>query len=549
MSHAAAAAQPEGLILGRYRVLRPLGSGGSGSVWLARDEIEQREVALKVVPCEGKAGIRAEREAQAVARLRSRRCPRAYSVERDDRHVYVAYEYVPGKTLREAIRHGELADAAAIEAAAQVLEALAHAHGKGIVHRDVKPANILLEDGDAVSIRLLDFGLARFQEEETLTAAGDVPGTLAYIPPERLDGHEATGAADVWSAGVVLWEALAGYQPFFSASPVETARLIGEGPQPLARVRPDLPKRLTEAVDRALSSDPRRRPMPKRLATELRASLEEAAERRRRRPAVSRQVLSERAGHACLSAAYAALAASLVSFYPPSWTLILALAAAFTALLSPRAGLAFALAVPILPAADVSLALALVYTVVTLGWLCVFWRDARHGLLCAAGPLLALGGALALVPLVAERAAGAWRRALHAGSAVILAAVAAGLRGTPLPFNGAAPPLGLGIAGSERPGAVATALWTALANQPAVAVEAAVFAVAAAALPLARRHGPIGICAFGSLFLVASVLAPPVAGAGRVEAIPLLLGTLGICAVLAVPTLRSLRARRASPVQ
>jgi eukaryotic-like serine/threonine-protein kinase len=132
------------LVLGRYRPLRPLGSGGSGSVWLVRDEESAREVALKVVPREGKAGSRAEREVEAAARLRHPRCLRALALERDDRHVYVAYEYVAGRTLRQALRLGELDDAAAVEAAAQVLEALAHAHGKGVVHRDVKPANVML---------------------------------------------------------------------------------------------------------------------------------------------------------------------------------------------------------------------------------------------------------------------------------------------------------------------------------------------------------------------------------------------------------------------
>jgi serine/threonine protein kinase len=124
-----------------------------------------------------------------------------------------------------------------VEAAAQVLEALGHAHAKGIVHRDVKPANVMLEAGEGVSVRVLDFGLAQLSEAETLTAAGDVPGTLAYIAPERLDGKGATGAADVWSVGVILWEALAGRHPFWAASPLETARRIRPGESPGSSVR------------------------------------------------------------------------------------------------------------------------------------------------------------------------------------------------------------------------------------------------------------------------------------------------------------------------
>src|SRR5215204_2266345 len=158
------------LVLGRFRPLRPLGSGGSGSVWLVRDERSARDVALKVVALEGKAGSRAQREVEAGTRLRHPRCLRALALARDDRHVYVAYPYVSGTTLREAFRAGELDEEGAVEAAAQVLDALAHAHENGIVHRDVKPANVMLEGGERVSVRVLDFGLAQITEVETLTA-------------------------------------------------------------------------------------------------------------------------------------------------------------------------------------------------------------------------------------------------------------------------------------------------------------------------------------------------------------------------------------------
>src|SRR5262252_6609319 len=133
-------------ILGRYRPLRPLGSGGMGQVWLACDEETGLDVALKIVAREGKAAARAEREARAAAALRHPRCQRILSLARDPSHVYIAYEYVPGRTLREAMRSGELDDRAAIEVAAQICDALQHAHGRGIVHRDVKPSNVLLAE-------------------------------------------------------------------------------------------------------------------------------------------------------------------------------------------------------------------------------------------------------------------------------------------------------------------------------------------------------------------------------------------------------------------
>src|SRR5437764_4453910 len=276
---ASAAAQSE-LVLGRYRPLKPLGSGASGSVWLARDETNGLNVALKVVPREGKAGSRAEREAETASRLRHPSCQRAYGFGRDGRHVYIDYEYTPGRTFREAMRGGELDDAAAIEAAAQMLDGLAHAHSRGIVHRDVKPSNVLLADGGAVSVRLLDFGLARLPQAETLTAAGDVPGTLAYIAPERLAGQPATPAADVWAVGVLLWEALAGRHPFWQSSLLETARAIERGAPPLASVRPDLPREVLVAVDRAVDLDPARRPTAGVLAQSLRTT----ARKRRRGP-------------------------------------------------------------------------------------------------------------------------------------------------------------------------------------------------------------------------------------------------------------------------
>src|SRR5207248_5192665 len=208
VAEAAVALTSSELVAGRYRPLRPLGSGGSGSVWLARDENTGLDVALKIVPREGKAASRAEREALAAARLRHDRCLRAYGLERDSRNVYIAYEYVPGQTMRQALRAGALNDAQAVEAGAQVLEALAHAHSRGIVHRDVKPSNVLVAEGEELSVRLLDFGLAQLAEEETLTATGDAPGPLAYVPPERLYREPGRPPADIRADGVMLCDPL-----------------------------------------------------------------------------------------------------------------------------------------------------------------------------------------------------------------------------------------------------------------------------------------------------------------------------------------------------
>src|SRR6185437_5107802 len=124
MPRVSTAAVAQELILGRYRPLRPLGSGGMGHVWLARDEQNGLDVALKIVAREGKAAVRAEREARAAAALRHPRCQRIYALARDPGHIYIAYEYIPGHTMRQALAAGALDDGDAVEVAAQVLEAL-----------------------------------------------------------------------------------------------------------------------------------------------------------------------------------------------------------------------------------------------------------------------------------------------------------------------------------------------------------------------------------------------------------------------------------------
>jgi hypothetical protein len=549
MTGAAAAHEGPRLILGRYRAIQPLGSGGSGTVWLVHDVLEERDVALKVVPREGKAGERAEREAHAVARLRSRHCARAYSVQRDERHVYVAYEYVPGKTMREAIRAGQLDDAGAIEAAAQILDALAHAHRRKVIHRDVKPANVLLEDSDDVSVRLLDFGLAQLEEVDTLTAAGDVPGTLAYISPERLAGKPTTGAADVWAVGVILWESLAGYQPFWSTSPVETARLIGAGAPPLAKVRPDLPRELAAAVDRALAPDPRRRPAPERLARDLRAATEAAGRRRQQRSRLARGMLVQRALPALAAGAFAALACTLLPFFPTALVVGLATLAGLASLVDPRAGLTLALLAPVLPLGNISLALALAWLPAAAAWLALGWRDARYGLVCLSGPVLALAGLLPLAPLACERARGPVRRFSQGVAAVLLAAIVLGLRGQPLPLTGDPAPLGLGLEGSTSVTAVAGALWGALAAEPALLVEALVIGAAAAALPAVRRFGLWGLAGFGTAYTAVAVLVPTLAGAGDVASFPILVATWLMVAIVAIPELRTLQGTQACPVE
>jgi hypothetical protein len=527
---AAEHALPRGeLVLDRYRPLRPLGSGGSGSVWLARDEQTGLDVALKIVPREGKAADRAEREAEAASRLRHERCLRAYGFGSDSGHVYIAYEYVGGRTLRDAMRAGELRDGQAVEAAAQILDGLAHAHSRGIVHRDVKPSNVLLA-GDAgipeseISVRLLDFGLAQFDEAETLTAVGDVPGTLAYISPERLCGQEACPASDVWAVGVLLWEALAGKHPFWGVPLSQMAGTIEAGAPPLQPERPDLPKRLLAAIGHALARDPARRPPAAALAKELRAALAGGRRSKNVESVDSTQALIARAAPAAAAGIAAGAGAALLPFYPAGAALGIGALAALVTVRAPRAGLALALAAPVFPLGNVALGLALAYGGLALGWLALFWRDARFGLAFLAGPLLAPVGLLALVPVAVAGSRGAARRAAQALAAVAVAAVSAGVRGWDLPFRqGAVPPLDL-----ARTESAVTAAGALIEAVPAgLALEALALAAIAVALPHARTPWRVG--GLGAGALAAMLLAAPAA-----PALPLVAAIWLTCAGLAL---------------
>jgi hypothetical protein len=540
-SPAFAVPAPE-LVLDRYRPLRPIGRGGSGSVWLARDERSGLEVALKIVPREGKRASRAAREMEAASRLRHKRCIRAYDFGGDSGHVYIAYEYVHGQTMREALRQGRLNDREVVEAAAQILDGLAHAHAHGIIHRDVKPSNVLIEESDELSLRVLDFGLAQFDDADTLTAVGDVPGTLAYISPERLRSEEATAASDIWAVGVILWEALAGQHPFWGVPLPQVAATIEAGAPPLRRERPHLPGPLLQAVDRALSTNPERRPSAEQLARDLRSSFAEP--RKRVRPATRTKAkpaarslpapLEARIVPAVLAGATAAVGAALLPFYPAALVALIAVGAAVAGWTKPRLGVAIALAAPILPLGNVSKGAALLYLPFALGWLALSWNDPRRtGLAFALGPILAPFGALALLPLLVQPCRGPARRALSAAVGVLAAAFVAAVHGRPLPLTGETIP-NIGIGGVGSPTEVAAATLSALGSTSGIVTTAIGLGAAAWLLPLARAHGRFGIAGLGAGTIAFVLLAGP-----TVAALPIVLGTWALCGVLALKLSRT----------
>jgi hypothetical protein len=482
---------------------------------------------------------------EAAARLRHQRCLRVLDFASDECHVYIAYEHVAGKTLRQALRDGEIDDRKAIEACAQILDALDHAHAQGIVHRDVKPANVLLANGPGVDVRLVDFGLAQFAEAETLTELGDIPGTLAYISPERLAGKTATAAADVWSVGVMLWEALVGWHPFWAGSAPETARRIESGAPSLRTLRPDLPSSLLNAVERALALDPLARPRPGELARAIRRSFAHTRERRQapRRSFRARPLrpTPARLGHALASALIVAWGTGQFPFYPAHTQVPLTILAAFVSFFRPQRGSVLAFSLLLLPLGNYSLGLALVFAVSAALWLAFCSRSPYLSQLPVIGPVAATFGGLFLLPLALYRVGGAARRAGLVFSAFVLALVVAGMNGQPLPLTNAEPPRSLGIEGAASPTAVAGALVHALTEQPTLLVEGCLLAAAAALLPIARRHRR-----WGGVSLAAAMIAIALLPFPGVAAAPVLVGAwLTALALTCIPAPISV----ASPVK
>jgi eukaryotic-like serine/threonine-protein kinase len=275
-------AQPGDLIAGRYELEELLGSGGMSSVFLARDIQLGRRVALKILHeqyvSDPEYVERFRREAQAVAQLSHPNIVTVIDRGHDDGRQYIVFEHVDGENLKELVgRTGRLPVRRALELVLAVADGLTFAHEHGLVHRDVKPQNILLSrEGE---VKVTDFGIARsLHVEHGVTQTGTVLGTGEYLAPEQAGGQPVSPATDVYSLGVVLWELLAGEVPFDGANFVAVALRHVNDPVPsLSERRPDVSPRLVAAVERALAKDPARRfSSMAALAGELRACLAEA---------------------------------------------------------------------------------------------------------------------------------------------------------------------------------------------------------------------------------------------------------------------------------
>jgi hypothetical protein len=275
----------EALVLGRYRLLERLGAGGFGVVWRARDELLHREVAVKRVPlAPGRDDQRPGREALAAARLAHPAIVALYEACAVDDAFYLISELVRGDTLAGLIARRTLSDEQVLAIGLALTGALAHAHSRGVIHRDVKPQNVLVprppgpcsrrSRGSTAVAKLTDFGGARLTGEDMLTRTGDVLGTLAYMAPEQTDGGDVSEATDLYSLALVLYEALCGVNPVRGSTPAATVRRIGQPIAPLERRRPELERTLAGALDRALSASPEERGTIDRLRLALERALE-----------------------------------------------------------------------------------------------------------------------------------------------------------------------------------------------------------------------------------------------------------------------------------
>ncbi|MFZ0039682.1 MAG: serine/threonine-protein kinase [Solirubrobacteraceae bacterium] len=271
-------AAPAPVVLDRYRLTRRLGAGAFGTVWMARDERLERDVAVKILARERIVSGRFEREARAAARLTHPGIVTLYEAAVDDEGAYLVSELVIGDTLGALLESGRLSDRDIVAIAINLCDALAHAHAQGVVHRDVKPSNVLVPEAPPSATqlaKLTDFGVARVIDSDALTLTGDVLGTLAYMAPEQAAGLEAGAPADLFSLALVVYEALTGRNPVAHGAAARRARQLGAHLPPLRRQRRDLPRELGQGIDLAL----RPRPRERGSITDFRLALQAAAGR------------------------------------------------------------------------------------------------------------------------------------------------------------------------------------------------------------------------------------------------------------------------------
>lgn len=249
--------------IGHYRLERELGRGGLGVVYVALDTRLGRRVALKLLPVlrrtDPDARARFRREARAASSLDHPNICTVYEIgESDAGDPYIAMALVEGETLKDRIARGPIRTEEAVELTIQLVRGLAHAHERGLVHRDIKPGNLIVNRSG--NVKIVDFGLAKGRDAPTLTREGATPGTVIYMSPEQIRGGDVDARTDIWSVGVVLYEMITGQPPFRGDS--DTARahaILNHDPEPVTAVRAGVPIALEPILTKALEKDPERR--------------------------------------------------------------------------------------------------------------------------------------------------------------------------------------------------------------------------------------------------------------------------------------------------
>jgi predicted Ser/Thr protein kinase len=527
-------AEPD-LLFDRYRIVRKLGSGAFATVYLADDLDMGRPVAIKVVEHTVDVDDRVLREAQAAAKLSHHHILTVYEMAREPDRTFLFTEYVHGKTLRQHYRERSLSDLEILEAGIQLCRALEHAHKRGVVHRDVKPENIMLVDGDSVDVRLMDFGVAQLEDRTSITLDGDLVGTLAYMSPEQGEGRNVDSRSDVYSLALTLYEGFTRRNPF-KGKKLQELLLDVSRPEipPLSANRPDLPASLSDALRRAMSRDRYARPsaadlgdllsrvvkqMPEevpdeRLVTRVREKLAPGPMDRERVLYLGQHLASAIFALCCL-----VYVLPRVSFYPKAAIIPLIVVGAFLALVWPFGGgvLTIALLAPPIFAYGTGWGVVyLVPAVVTMGLL--RWRKREWAaLLPGLMPVLVPWGlGLAVLPL----AGGLLRRwgALAGFLSGLVLAVTAGLAGwATLPYTFTPGP-GASLTAAKHAGSpweVLLELARFLDSRPELTLQIALFTVFS--LPFyawffrARDRRMWGATTYLAALFLAFVLLPIVA--------------------------------------